>query len=409
MLLISLKNQILHRINNYQSLEKVILTINNVEIPLNKSFAVAISQTFYSQYLLDNNIAKIDIQTEVKSQDTYHILKDILQYNKTEVECDETVLNDLFHIGTTLEMEEITNLYKIYIIDKMKIDKNNCFRLLEFYFDISSEEKISECIDFISSHFFEIDLNQLKIICPKLGFDILQRIFSNEKLELEDEDSFANFIISLTHEIKDSFKLIENIHFEFCSETIIKHIIDLTDINNFQNVVNSLSESLMRSRNPNNAKRNFIVTNYFESGNVEMYASSIGNGTYIDIINKYRSDDYFITQDIPNSWVQWKIKQNYSIQPTEYIVRTVPNNYRYIESHLRTWIIEGTTINGETKVLHEVNNSPLDYGEVRKYSLDTKDKFISFKLIQTGRNCSNYDRLRRDVLDFSGKIYKNDQ
>ena len=82
MVLIQLNNQILQRINNYQALDKVILSINNVEITLTKSFAVAISQTFYSQYLLDNNIAKIDIHTDVKSQETYNVLKDILKYSQ---------------------------------------------------------------------------------------------------------------------------------------------------------------------------------------------------------------------------------------------------------------------------------------------------------------------------------------
>ena len=175
--------------------------------------------------------------------------------------------------------------------------------------------------------------------------------------------------------------------------------------------MNSFGDSLLRIKNHSSKNRNngFIkaVTNYFESGDVEMSASSIDYSKSIDIINKYRSDDYFITQNIPNSWVQWKIKQNYSIQPTEYIVRTVPDNKGYCDCHLQTWIIEGTTINGETKVLHEVNNSPLDYGEVRKYSLDTKDKFISFKLIQTGKNCTNNNMLRLDVLDFSGKIFRS--
>ncbi|EAX87151.1 hypothetical protein TVAG_330190 [Trichomonas vaginalis G3] len=411
MVLIQLNNQVLQRINNYQALDKFILTINNVEIALTKSFAVAISEAFYSQYLLDNNFAKIDITTEVKSPDTYNILKDILQLKKTEIECDETILKDIFHIGTTLRIQELIDLYKVHIIDQMKIDKNNCIQLLEFYFDISSKEKISECIDFISSHFYEINKDQLKTISKKLGIDILQRIFCNDKLELDGEDSFANFIISLTKESKEFYPLIENIYFEFCNEQTIKDIQNLTNTNNFQNIVNSFGDSLLRIKNHSSKNRNKIivtlVTNYFESGNGEMSASSIDDSKYIDIINKYRSDDYFITQNIPNSWVQWKIKQNYSIQPTEYIVRTVPDNKGYCDCHLRTWIIEGTTINGETKVLHEVNNSPLDYGEVRKYSLDTKDKFISFKLIQTGKNCTDNNMLRLDVLDFSGKIFRS--
>ncbi|EAY07813.1 hypothetical protein TVAG_312120 [Trichomonas vaginalis G3] len=408
MVLIQLNNQILQRINNYQALDKVILSINNVEITLTKSFAVAISQTFYSQYLLDNNIAKIDIHTDVKSQETYNVLKDILQYNKTDIECDETILNDLFHIGIILEMQELTYLYKMHVIDKMKIDNNNCIDLLEFYFDISSQENIIECIKYISSNFYAIDSNKLKLISNKLGIDILQQIFSSDELLLEDEDSLANFIISLTKENEKFYPLIENIHFEFCNEQVIKSMKDIVDLNNYHCVVNSLSDSLLRSRNPKSKDRILQCenkTNYFKSGNVEMSASSIGSGHSIDVINKYRTDTYFKTENIPNSWVQWKLKQNIAIQPTEYIVRTFHSGISSYQ--LQTWKVEGTTINGETKIIHEVNKSPLNAGEIRKYSLNTNDKFISFKLIQTGKIAysSPNDSLRLDVFDFSGKIF----
>ncbi|EAY23737.1 hypothetical protein TVAG_120750 [Trichomonas vaginalis G3] len=408
MVLIQLNNQILQRINNYQAHDKVILTINNVEIVLTKSFAVAISQTFYSQYLLDNDVAKINIQTEVKSADTYNIIKDILQYNKTEIECNETILQDLFHIGMALEIQELTNLYKTHIIDQMKIDENNCVKLLEFYFDISSNEKILECIDYISSHFYEIHKDQLKSISKKLGIDILQKLFSNDKLELDDEDSFANFIISLTKESIEFYPLIENIYFEFCNEQTIKDIQNLTNVNNYQNIVNSFGDSLLRIKNRSSKDRKKIifksVTNYFESGNVEMSASSISSGHSVDVINKYRDGVYFLTNNIPNSWVQWKIKQNYAIQPTEYIIRVCFKSGSAV--HLQTWRVEGTTINGETKVIHEVNHSNIREGEVPKFSLNTDDKFISFKLIQTGKNDCNNDHLVLDVFDFSGKIYE---
>ncbi|EAY03272.1 hypothetical protein TVAG_299350 [Trichomonas vaginalis G3] len=407
MVLIQLNSQILQRINNYQALDKVILTINNVEIALTKSFAVAISESFYAQYLLDNNFAKIDITTEVKSPDTYNILKDILQLKKTEIECDETILKDIFHIGTTLRIQELIDLYKVHIIDQMKIDKNNCVQLLEFYFDISSKEKISECIDFISSHFYEINKDQLKTISKKLGIDILQRIFCNDKLELDNEDSFANFIISLTKESKEFYLLIENIYFEFCNEQTIKDIQNLTDTNNFQNIVNSFGDSLLRIKNHSSKNRNKIivtlVTNYFESGNVEMSASSICAGSISDI-NKYRNDVSFATQDIPNSWVQWKLKQNYAIQPNEYIIRSCPQSQPKVQP--QTWRVEGTTINGETKIIHEVNKSPLNKGEIRKYHLNTEDKFISFKLIQTDRNYFDNDHLVLDVFDFSGNLFE---
>ena len=50
----------------------VILTINNVEIMLNKYFGIAFAQKLYANYLLDNNISKFDINIEIKSPDTYN-------------------------------------------------------------------------------------------------------------------------------------------------------------------------------------------------------------------------------------------------------------------------------------------------------------------------------------------------
>ncbi|EAY16157.1 hypothetical protein TVAG_465450 [Trichomonas vaginalis G3] len=407
MVRIQLNNQILQRINNYQSLDKITLTINNVEISVTKSFAVAISQNFYSQYLLDNNIAKIDIQTDIKLHETYNVLKNILQYNKTEIECDETVLKDLFNIGMSLDIQELTYLYKAHIIDQMKLDKDNCVKLLEFYSDISSNEKITECINFISSHFYEINTDQLKSISKKHGIDIFQKIFSNQELVVKDEDSLANFIISLLQESTDFYTLVENIHFELCSEKTINDFKCLANENNFQNIVNSFADSLIRSRNPNSKDRSInafeTVSNYFGSENVEMTASSYAN-EFHGVINKYRNDAWFETNNSPNSWVQWKIKQDYAIQPTEYNVRTAPD-YRELRGRLQTWKVEGTTINGDTKVIHEVNNSPLKQGEIRKYEIKTNDEFISFKLTQTGKNDSNGDWLLLDVFDFSGKIH----
>lgn len=302
MVLIHLNNQILERINNYQAPDKVTISINNIEIQLTKSFAVAISKLFYSQYLLDNNINRIDIHTDIKSIYTFDVLKDILQYNKSEIECDGTILNDLFHIGMALESEELINFYKLNLIDKENLDKNNCIQLLEFYFDISAKDKISECVDFISSHFYEIDTDQLKSISQKIGLEILQRIFNNDKLVVEDEDSLAHFIISLAKESETYCPLIENIHFELCNESVIKEIKNFTDENNFQSIVNSLADSLIRSRNLKPRILGKYETDYFKSGNVEMSASSTYNGT-VDVINKYQVNTCFYTANDVNSWV----------------------------------------------------------------------------------------------------------
>ncbi|EAY23336.1 hypothetical protein TVAG_186440 [Trichomonas vaginalis G3] len=404
MVLIQLDNQILYRINNYNSQDKVILAVNNVEILLNKSFAVAISQKIFSQYLLDNGITKIDVNTEIISPDTYNVLKDILQYRQTEVECDDTILKDLFHIGMNLGINELTNFYKSQVLDKMQIDKNNCIELLEFYLYVSSKDKILECIDFISAHFFEIDKNKLKLASNKLGLDILQRILSRKELVIENEDSLANFIISLANENETFYPLYENIYLEFCSKNIIDEIEASTNANNYKNVVKSLHDSLLRTRNFLPIKTiSQIETNYFQSGNVEMSASSYEDGS-ADLINRYKKETFVKTKDYSNSWIQWKLKSGFAIQPNEYIIRSV-SDYGSFVSFLQSWKVEGTTIRGEKIILHEMQNSAFKQGDIRKYSINTSDLFVSFKIIQTGKNCNGNDQLLCDVFDFSGSIY----
>ncbi|KAI5532942.1 protein ubiquitination, partial [Trichomonas vaginalis G3] len=258
MVLFQLNNQILQRINDCKTREKVTLTINNVEFIINKYFAVAFSKLFYENYLLDNNNVKIDINTKIQTQETYNILKEILQYRKTDVECNESVCKDLFHIGVKLYINDLIEFYKNHFIDNTTIDLNNCFDLLEFYFDISSEEKTFECADFISSHFFEIDENKLKTISNKVGFDILQRIINSDKLKIKDEDSLAKFVISLTRESETFYQLIEHIRLEFCSKQIIDEIQNLSNENNFNIIINSFHDSLLRSRPP---KHNYVRYN----------------------------------------------------------------------------------------------------------------------------------------------------
>ncbi|EAY18222.1 hypothetical protein TVAG_122880 [Trichomonas vaginalis G3] len=273
MVVIGLNNQILQRINDYNTSDKVVLSINNVEITINKSFAVAFSKTFYSQYLLDNSTDKIDANTDIESQDTYNILKDILQYRKTEFECNETILKDLFHIGLKLEMQELINLYETYVIDKMEIDKNNCFQILEFYFDISKENKISECIDFISSHFFEINLEQLKTISNKLGIDILKRIVFNDLLVMKDEDSFARCILFLADDNEIFYTLIESIHFEFCCDEIINKIYSLANSSNCMSFLKYFHDSIIRFKNGKQINPRAFNPEDFESM-IEKYKDS---------------------------------------------------------------------------------------------------------------------------------------
>ncbi|EAX99303.1 hypothetical protein TVAG_152220 [Trichomonas vaginalis G3] len=238
----------IRRINNLSTHEKFVLSINNVELLINKSVAVAISEKISDKFQLDKSISKISIITEIRSPKALNILNEILQNGKAEFENDQILLVDLLHIGIDLDIQELISLYKQYVIDETKIDEDNCIHLLEFYIQISSEEKITECVDFISSHFYSIDENELIKKSKTLGFEILQNIIRNEKLVIDDEDSIASSIISLTKESEIFYPLLEYIKFEFCSEQILDELQNLTNENNCIYIVKSFHDSLVRAK-----------------------------------------------------------------------------------------------------------------------------------------------------------------
>ncbi|EAY12426.1 hypothetical protein TVAG_445380 [Trichomonas vaginalis G3] len=262
---IQLDLQVFQRINNCQTSDKFTLTINNFEIILNKFFAITFSLMIHKKYLLDNSINKVDISLDIETSDTYNVLKNILQCCETSFKCDKKILKDLFHIGVELEIKELVDIYKKKEIDHMTLNKNNCIQFLEYYIYCSYNEKISECCEYISSHFYEIDLNQLKAISTKLGIDIIQRIVINKKFLIKDENSFANFIISLTQKSKNFSPLIEHINFEYCSDHIIKNLYEICDGDNCVNIIKSLGESLLRSRyHIRDFSRYHLPTEYLE-------------------------------------------------------------------------------------------------------------------------------------------------
>ena len=251
MVKIELNNPYLKRINKYEKSEKIKVTIkvNNQmqEIESSKPFAITFSEVICSHYIRDNTFQSVDSNTELKSSETLPILNDIFQFNEKSWECNEIVLKDLFRVGLNLQIQDLIDLYQAHVINNMVIDKNNCIELLEFYFDISDEDKLKECINFISANFYGIDLDKLKLISKKLGLSILQQIICNDLISVKDEDSLANFVISLTEDSNIFNPLYEGIHFEFCIKLTLYHLKELIDADNDKNICVSLCQALIRA------------------------------------------------------------------------------------------------------------------------------------------------------------------
>ena len=65
----------------------------SITISLNKNVAVMISKRINNQYYFDKSINSIEVTIDIESPFTYDIFQDIIQGNKSEIECDDTAVS----------------------------------------------------------------------------------------------------------------------------------------------------------------------------------------------------------------------------------------------------------------------------------------------------------------------------
>jgi hypothetical protein len=114
-------------------------------------------------------------------------------------------------------------------------------------------------------------------------------------------------------------------------------------------------------------------------------------------------EEWFGTQDNPNSWIQFSFKTK-SIIPFAYMIRATNENYYYLQN----WKLEGEQLVGGIWIeLDSHTNDPFTKLQIRTFPIKCYEKIKSFKLTQTGTNTSNgsnyFDITAFDVF---GQIYQ---
>lgn len=86
---------------------------------------------------------------------------------------------------------------------------------------------IRNLINFISSHFENIDKEKMKL----LNIDIIEKIINNENLKLHDEDSLLNFLLEIYSKDDRFCSLFEYVIFNNVSKEMMEKFIKQFDIN----------------------------------------------------------------------------------------------------------------------------------------------------------------------------------
>jgi hypothetical protein len=313
-------------------------------------------------------------------------------------------------IARLLENEELLQKAMDFGFGKGKISIANCTGRLKIKEqDGCSTEKE---VEFIASHFYEINTNKLKDLNP----ETIESILSHERLCLSSEDSLLEFIRSLGNEysflygyVDCCFLTVEGI------ETFLALVEELgidgriwnsicrglrSEVSSRTLLTNRFS-ALMESKDYGYTGHKFegIIHdltmkcggNVHVKGLVSITASSKGYNNVYEVVDYgrtvYWSSSPF-SNGIPNSWICFDFKDS-GVALTHYTLKS-SNLDGY---HPLAWVMEGSNDNMnwttlDSRITQELNGP----NRVKNFECSNKcsECFRYIRLRQTGNNSRNY-------------------
>lgn len=287
-------------------------------------------------------------------------------------------------------------------------------------------------IDYISSNFFkfcENNLDDMNSLRPKT----LERIISNNKLKLRDENQLLNFINqiyknqnNMNYSILYHYVLFNNVDEELITTFIDNFNYDDIDVQIWSAISKRLKSPIIKIKEDQNIRYvnegkkifhpkyddNFTgIINYLKTqsfGNftnkVNVTASSyIGLGYEPTNAVYYKGTNYFYSTSSPNSWICFEFKENQVI-PKNYQIRSFnsgPNS-----QHPKSWVIEGSKDNNSWTILDEQNNCSYlnDAHKTHIFNISNSEEFRFIRMRITNTNWANNYHLIINSFEIYGKL-----
>ena len=404
--------------------------INNskeIKIPL----LVAVSFSSLISQMLINDSLMTEFYVEDHSLDDIqdNIIDKLIELlNLKEIQLENEEISQLAKLGKVLGSKELIQPYLNKIKEyEQNLNDENVISLIKqkHSFDIPIEEFNSEVL-FISSKFSNF-VDQLIDLSKDIKYyNVIESIVKNENLQLQTENELLSFILKLSEQDNIYELLFQYVWLEYCSIGTIKQFIEYIDKNickdnHIKSIIKCVNRRLIQEQIPVyifNEKRyqiksyeynekdplNGLLRQEYLKDNVEMSASSTMRYSVYDLIKNDENSD-FATNDNQNSWIEGKLKNKKPFTISKYVIRgniyNGPNN-----CHLQSWKLEGRKISdGNWIELDSHQNEPFNRLVVRAFSIKNAEKFDAVRLMQTGKNTSNYDDIMINSFDIYGNIY----
>lgn len=409
-----------------------IFIVNSEKYETNSFVADLLSPIISSRHLIDPTLCEFVINTE--NHGDFNLILNLLNFQQQEISSKN------FPFVTEI-IEKLGN-DKIEIIDKdnnEELTVDNIFARIAQHQDHPHfyKKELEEDVEFFSMHFFELKEKVIQKVQGEtfdLREELIEMIFSNSHLVLDTENDLLEVINELYLKNRKYSYLYEFIDFANIELERIKEFIQIFDINDMTKPIwSSISSRIEQSTVKNDSRSfkheykcieienkfnefdgilNFLQTHYNIKDEVNITYSTCRNGDPFNLLQYENKENYFISDNFPNSWICFEFK-NHKIIPSNYIIRTRNNES---SNHLKSWIIEGSNDKSYwIKLDEEINNSSLNgasytHSFTISYNENNQLPFKYLRLRQIGPTWfyfnGNYNghQLLLNSIEFYGKI-----
>ena len=291
---------------------------------------------------------------------------------------------------------------------------------------VAADEETS----FIASHFYELDVGRLF----SLGISGLEQVLGDKHLKLEDENALVDTLASLCSRDDAYCCMFRYVHFEYVDASHLDLYLDHVYGDHLDGVVwERICNNLRNGLNPGSSHRdspglrfrwisfeyvnehpfdgiishlaNECGGNAHENGVVNITSSSnFRNMAYR--VTDYGWDDYWASQDVPDSWICFDFKEK-RVHLKKYSLKPVSELYPV------SWVMEGSTNGTDWKEIDRRNTMDMKgEGTVKVYECENNSRSEGFRFLrfrQIGKNSSGSNVLSMASIEFFGKLETDEE
>jgi hypothetical protein len=358
----------------------------------------------------DNTVSRFEVEESV-NEESLEDLRALLEGKSITI--SEKNRLSLQRIAESLENEELMNKCVEVVVSEISVE--NCVEKLKIKEEFGCS--IEEELEFVATHFYEVDVEQLK----ELKQETIEAIVSHERLCLSSEESLLDFISGLGDECLNLYGYVECCFLSLEGIELFLERIDRRELD--QRSWNSICRRLrceLRDRNRSSSRFSAVSYPYaeghefegiihdltakcggnvHEKGVVNITASSYGETAH-KVVN-YGSHEAWAAV-APNPWICFDFKEQ-CVALSHYTLKTST-----ADDYPLTWAMEGSNDGTNWTIVDERSTQDLNgASRVKTFECSqsrSSEFFRYLRLRHIGNNSSNRERLEFMHMEIFGSL-----